>query len=312
MKKPELVVNAKNPDEAKAFFEAGADAVVIGDQRFMLTNIGSFTPRQMKEMVEFGHSLNKKVYFLVDAVMTNDLIDEFSLFLPEIIDVGFDGIRFWDLGVYQLLKNIDHAPPMHLIDQMMLTNYGTLNYWNEKRVSRGRLAHELTLNELIEIKHNVAIEVEILAHGAPLMFTSRRRLLDNYIEFQKTFGEEIKVTGDDDFLYDEERDLKYPMIQNAHGTHIFGGTDVCMIDDLDKIFHFNALYLESFTYNNSDFLKIIETYRFSINLLSESLEKYAQARRPLFKAVEKYQPSNRKLDAGFNYKPTIYKNKQEE
>jgi len=312
MKKPELIVPARDLENVSKLMEAGADAVVVGDARFMLCGLGSFTKDDLQEAVNLVHGEGKEIYLLVDAIMPNALLEAFEVYLQEIKDLPFNGIRVSDLGTYRLIRQILPEMHLHLVDGMMLTNYETVNYWSDRGIKRVRLAHELTLDEVTDIKTSARPEIEVLIHGTPLMFTSRRQLVENYLTFQKSRGKSVAIAEDGNHLYDEERDFYYPITCNDHGTHILGGSDVCMVDDLDALVHvgIDALYLENFTYEEEAFIKLIELYRAAIDLLINEPDRYEQVKRALYVEAEKWQSSKRPMDRGFYYKPTIYKNKE--
>lgn len=309
-KKTELLVAPIDITEMKLLAAAGADAFVIGSEKFMLCGRGYFEINTLAEAVEIAHQLGKKIYLAVDAVFPNDLLKELETYLTTIKTIPFDGIRYADLGAYMLIKDMLTDIPLHFVDGMMLTNYETVNYWFERHISRVRLASELTLAEVLEIKSNATNEVEILIHGPSLMFTSRRKLVENYLDFQESIGRKVEMTKEHHFLHDPERELYYPIIENVHGTHIFSGTDVCMIDDLGKLLQVgvDVLYVERFNDETERLIKIIHLYKMAIELAVVDKEKYAKVGRALYVEVEKLQGEFRQLDRGFYYKPTIYKN----
>ena len=310
---PEILVAPKDLHEIPLLAEAGANAFVIGDARFALALRGDFSVDEMTAFVNSTKELGQRVYLLIDAIFPNQLLEELALFLPEVAHIPFNGVRVADLGAMMLIKKILPLMPIHFVDAMMLTNSFTVNYWAKRGAKRVRLAHELTLDEVLAIKQDAKCEIELLVQGAPLMFTSRRRLIDNYLDFQRRFGsKDITIKTDDNFLYDAERDLYYPIIENAHGTHIYGGNDVCMIDDLTQIAHvgIDSLYIEGYTYDKTeDLVAVINLYKMGIELINMEPEKYQKAGTALYAEVVKYQGANRQTDRGFYYKPTIYKNK---
>ena len=65
-----------------------------------------------------------------------------------------------------------------------MTNYFQCNYWGKKGASRAVLARELSLDEIINIKENANVEIEVQVHGMTCMFQSKRMLLGNYYTFQ--------------------------------------------------------------------------------------------------------------------------------
>jgi len=307
---PELLVAPKDVAELELLTEAGATAFVVGDARFALVVRGSFQGKALEEAVKLAHTLEKKIYLLVDAIYPNHLLAELEIYLASVKHLPFDGIRVADLGAYMLIKQILPVMPIQFVDAMMLTNHYTVNYWASKGIARARLAHELTLDEVLEIKKAAIPEIEVLIQGAPLMFTSRRKLVDNYLDFQHTLGKNVTIAEDGNFLFDEERNLYYPITQNEHGTHIYGGNDVCMIDALAELLAagIDVLYVESFTYQTEELVKVIQLYKMATSLATVEPEKYTKVGMALYAEVEKLQPKLRRTDRGFYYKPTIYKN----
>jgi len=308
--KTEILVVPIDLAELELLAEAGADAFVIGSERFMMCGTGYFEADEMAQAVKLAHRLGKKIYLAVDAICPNDLLKELEVYLTTIKTLEFDGIRYADLGVSMLIKEIFPEMPLHFVDQMMLTNYETVNYWFCHGVSRVRLAAELTLDEVLEIKKNATGEIEILIHGSSLMFTSRRKLVENYLDFQNSIGKGVKLAKDGKSLFDPERELYYPIVENVHGTHIFSGNDICMIDDLSKLLLIgvDVLYLERFNYETDTLIKIIQLYKLAIELAIADEEKYTKVGRALYIELEKLQGEFRQMDRGFYYKPTIYKN----
>ena len=305
---PELVVGAKNLAEMVLLEKA--DAFVIGDARFARVLRGSFDENELVSAVNFAHGAKKKVYLLIDAVFPNDLLVKLKVYLHAVKHILFDGVRVADLGAYLLVREIMPTVGVQFVDEMMLTNYETVNFWASRRIERVRLAHELTLDEVVAIKKNANAEIEVLVQGAPFMFTSRRKLVDNYLEFQRLAGKNVALLSEGNFLFDRDRSLYYPIIENQHGTHIYGGSDVCMIDDLAQLIAIgiDAIYLEGLTYESENYVKIVQLYKMAVELATVDKKKYAQAGRALYVEVEKLQGQFRQTDRGFYYKPTIYKN----
>jgi putative protease len=312
MNKPELLINPKNIQEIELLATVGGDAFVIGDARFSIMVRGSFQEKDLEEAVTFVHSLGKRVYLLIDAIFPNALLAELELFLTQIKHVPFDAIRVADLGALTLVKQLMPKMMIHFVDAMMLTNHFTVNYWAKHGVTRAKLAHELTINEVLEIKREATSEIEILVQGAPLMFTSRRKLIKNYLDFQRTVGKNVTLADGGHFLFDEERDLYYPIIENEHGTHIYGGNDVCMVDDLAELLAagIDVFYIESFTYQTEELVKIVELYRMALDLVAKDKKTYSKVGLALNAEVAKLQAKERPIDRGFYYKPTIYKNQK--
>ena len=160
-------------------------------------------------------------------------------------------------------------------------------------------------------KQHAKGEVEILVHGAICMFQSRRNLVGNYLKFQGQVVEKVKSREEGLMLFDPERSLYYPVYEDQQGTHIFNGSDVCMIDDLADFIdgEIDSLRIDGVLKSKEYLINVTKAYRFAIDLCVEDRQKYNQVGRALYKKIEEIQPKHRELDRGFFYKPSIYKNK---
>ena len=75
MKKPELLVTPVTVHDILPLIEAGADAFVIGEQRYGLRLAGEFSRETIKDSDCNWHMRNgKKVYVAMNALFHNDKV----------------------------------------------------------------------------------------------------------------------------------------------------------------------------------------------------------------------------------------------
>jgi len=309
MKKPELLVTPHEVSEILPLIEAGADAFVLGEEQFALRLAGNFELPKLKEAIKIIKEHNKKAYVAINAVFTNDLLEPLKAYLQSLKGLPIDGLRFSDPGAYMVAKEIVPEFPLQWSSETMGTNYFTANYWIERGISRVVLAPEIIKEAVLETKAEAKGEIEVLVHGAVSMFHSRRELIGNYMKFQGESVSELKEMGDGYSIFDPERDLFYPIFEDSQGTHIFNGSDVCMVDDLDDLIDhgIDALRIDGILKTKDYRINTTAAYRMAIDLSIADRSKYHQIGRGLYKKMEEIQPANRKLDRGFFYKPSIYK-----
>ena len=73
MKKVELLAPAGNLEKAKIALLYGADAVYVGGKEFSLrARASNFTREDLKDLSEFAHNLNKKMYVTCNIIPHND------------------------------------------------------------------------------------------------------------------------------------------------------------------------------------------------------------------------------------------------
>lgn len=178
--KPELLAPAGDLERLKFALLYGADAVYLGGQLFGLrANAINFTLEQLKEGVEFAHSLNKKVYVTVNIVLHNKEIKFLIDYLKQLDEIKVDAIIVSDLTVLDLAKKHTNLE-VHISTQQSTLNYEAVEYLKDLGVTRVVLGRETT-KEDIEIIKKVGLEVEIFIHGAMCASYSGRCVLSNYL-----------------------------------------------------------------------------------------------------------------------------------
>ncbi len=178
--KPELLAPAGDLERLKFALLYGADAVYLGGQLFGLrANAINFTLEQLKEGVEFAHSLNKKVYVTVNIVLHNKEIKFLIDYLKQLDEIKVDAIIVSDLTVVNLAKKHTNLE-VHISTQQSTLNYEAVEYLKDLGATRVVLGREAT-KEDIEIIKKVGLEVEIFIHGAMCASYSGRCVLSNYL-----------------------------------------------------------------------------------------------------------------------------------
>lgn len=309
MKKPELLVTPTSVEDILPLCEAGADAFVIGEERYGLRLAGEFHREDVKKAIELAHSKGKKVYVAVNAIFHNEKIDELYDYLKFVYEAKADAAIFGDPAVLMIAKEVVPDLKLHWGTETTGTNWYHCNYWGRKGAKRAILARELSLDAVLEMKEHAEVEIEIQVHGMTAMFQSKRTLLGNYFEYQgKAMEIENRKQNKNMFLYDEERDNKYPIFEDSNGTHIMSPKDVCMIDELREF-----IEAEIDTFKIDGVLKdaqyieaVTKLYRKAIDICVVDPDKYEDEKYDLLAEIERIQPPHRALDTGFFFKETVY------
>lgn len=310
MKKPELLVTPHSIQHIEDLIEAGADAFVVGEQMFGLRLPGEFTIDDIRKATEIVHNANKKIYVAVNSLFHNDRLEALEQYLIEMQKIGVDALIFGDPAVVMYVREHQITIPLHWNPETTATNWFQANYWGERGSKRAVLARELSLNEILEIKENAKVEIEVQVHGMTCMFQSKRKLLGNYFLYRGEVMEiENRKENKNMFLHDKERKNKYPIYEDINGTHIFSPADICLIDELSDLleagidsFKFDGI-LQSYDY----VVKVTNLYRKAIDAYATGgLEAYEEIKDSLYDEIVKIQPKLRPLDTGFIYKETVY------
>jgi putative protease len=309
LKKPELLVTPTSVNDIQELINAGADAFIIGEQKFGLRLAGEFSREDVKKAVEIAHAAGKKVYVAMNAIFHNEKVDALADYVAFLRDVKVDAIVFGDPAVLMTVREVAPDMKLHWNTETTATNYYTCNYWGRKGAKRAVLAREINMDAIIETKENAEVEIEVQVHGMTCMFQSKRSLLGNYFEYQ---GKAMEIGNrrleKDMFLYDKERDNKYPIFEDENGTHIMSPNDICIIDELQDMVKagIDSFKIDGILKSPEYIKEVTKLYRKAIDLCVEDPDQYEEVKDELLKEIEAIQPKNRPLDTGFFFKETVY------
>jgi len=309
MSKSELLVTPASISHIKELMVAGADAFLVGEQFFGLRLPGEFTLEDIATARTLTMNQNKKLYVAMNALFHNDKVEELAPYMKKLQEIGIDGIVFGDPAVIIARREADVTIPLHWNTEQTATNYFTANYWGKRGSTRAVLARELSLDEVVEVKENAEVQVEVQVHGMTCIFQSKRSLLGNYFLFQeKALEVENRSKNKNMFLHDKERSNKYPIYEDSNGTHIFSPNDMCMIDELDELLdaEIDCLKIDGVLQDPSYVTAVTSYYRQAIDTYYESKAAYKACKKELYNKIEEIQPALRPLDTGFFFKETVY------
>ncbi|OBZ11802.1 peptidase U32 [Bacillus sp. FJAT-27264] len=307
--KPELLATAASLEEAAALLDAGADALLIGDDRFGMRLAGHFTLEDTKAVIEMAHARGCKIVAGLGGLMPNSLLDELPAYVKAIGELGVDAVEFGDPAVLAAVKQEAPGLKLHWNAEMTSTNYATSNYWGRKGASRVVLARELNMDEITEMVPLLEIEAQVQVHGMTNIYHSKRNLVASYMTHQGrptdggSLGKERGL-----FLVEVERPGEiFPIYEDDNGTHIMSSDDICIMEDLHimmeagvQSFKIEGL-LKPTAYNAA----VVRAYRTAIDAYAADSEGYTFQDEWLDE-VRKLQDPERELSFGFFYKEQVY------
>ncbi|EFM09364.1 peptidase U32 [Paenibacillus curdlanolyticus YK9] len=309
--KPELLVTAANLDELERFIEAGADAVIIGDARFGTRLAGEFDLNQMAEAVRIANRSERpiRIYGAMNNLMDNGSLEALPDYVAGLVQAGVSAVAFGDPAVLMAVRQ--HAPQLklHWNAEMTSTNYETANFWGRRGATRVVAARELNMEQVIEMKQKCVLEVQVQVHGMTNIYHSKRSLVQSYMEHQEKpiqigeAGQEANI-----YLMEAERaDERFPIYEDANGTHVMSSDDLCMLENLHELmeagvdsFKIEGL-LKPADYNET----VIRSYRAAIDAYCSAPSEY-RFKEEWLEAIQAKQDPNRELSFGFFYKEQVY------
>lgn len=304
----ELLVTAANVKEAEALLQAGADALLIGDDRFGMRLAGSFNLEETAEVVHIAANHNARVVVSMNNLMSNELLKEIPEYVQALGQIGIHAVEFNDPSVLRAVRELAPHIKLHWNAEMTSTNYATSNYWGSKGASRVVLARELNMDEITEMMPYLKVEAQVQVHGMTNIYHSKRSLVQSYMAHQgrPVEGDLGKERGL--FLIEaERRDEKFPIYEDLNGTHIMSSEDICILEDLHLLmeagvhsFKIEGI-LKPLAYNEA----AVRAYRAAIDSYQADPEGY-EYRDEWLERVRELQDPERELSFGFFYKEQVY------
>lgn len=178
----EILSPAGDLERLKWALMYGADAVYIGGYNYSLrANANNFSVDDIKEAVTLAHSLNKKIYVTVNILFRDEDLKDLDDYLITLSDIGVDAFIVSDLAVIRRIKELNLKPEIHISTQESTLNKETALFWKNMGATRVVLGRECSKEDILDIKNNVDIELEVFIHGAMCTSYSGRCVLSNYV-----------------------------------------------------------------------------------------------------------------------------------
>jgi putative protease len=307
--KPELVTTASSLEELRKVIEAGADAVIIGEQRYGMRLSGEFPLGMIHQAVAIAHDQGAKVYVSVDNLMNNEVIKGLPDYLRALSEYQVDAIIFGDPAVLQVHKHIQSDLALHWSTEMTATNYATANFWADRGAKRVVAPRELNMEEIIEYRRHCTIEVQVQVHGLTNIYHSLRHLVGSYLERQ-SIPYESSSYGIDKGLYlieEERQELIHPVYEDHNGTHIMSADDICMLENLPELIDSGtqSFKIEGLLKSTPYQIAVVHAYRSAIDQYISNPSGYVEDPDWLA-SIQQLQDPRRELTFGFFYKEQVY------
>ncbi len=275
-------------------------ALIVANNQFALRANGDFSVDDINKLQE---ATNKPIIVNINKLFHNHQLPQLEQYLIDLDNIGIEYIYVADLGILNIIK--EHNLKLKVIynTETTITNhyFSQLSDW--LGISGIEVAKEINLKEIKTICDHKQGLVSMSGHGHIYMYQSLRPLISNYQNYQQQSFD----LNDEYYLYDSERDVHYPIIENEQGTHILASSDLCTIHKLHDLADLNLEYvkLDSFLYKNSDFKQILSLYVEAYELLINDSSQYQQIAKTYLEKIEAICPY-KKFQTGFLYKRTVY------
>ena len=240
-----IMVNIKDIKEIDEYLNGGVSNFLVPLENF---GVGYETIS-----ISDISQINKNFYLLINRILTTKEILKLKDILVDLKNPYIKGIFFEDIGIWEVLKEIDKPWEKIYYPNHFGTNYASINSFLNRGIDSMVVSNELTYKEIEEITKKVLKPVVINVYGYNQIMYSRRNLISNFnaefdLDLEKDNEIREKIT---------KKQLKIK--ENQYGTVIFD----------EKIYqNFHLMDLKDnikFYYVNTTFLEVSEV----LNAISE-------------------------------------------
>lgn len=178
----EILAPAGSFECMKAAYQAGADAVYAGSEKFGARQTVNFEKDELIEAIHYSHIRGKRFYLTVNTLLKEKELEMelFDYLLPA-YQAGLDAAIVQDMGVLLFLRRNFPELPIHVSTQMNVTGAFQAKELKSLGVTRIVPARELSLEEILEIYQSTGLEIECFVHGALCYSYSGQCLLSSMI-----------------------------------------------------------------------------------------------------------------------------------
>jgi putative protease len=165
---PELLAPAGDWDCVRAAIENGADAVYFGlDCGFNArARAANFPVDDLPELMRTLHARGLKGYATLNVLVFSDELPEFERVVRVCDDAGVDAVLVQDVGAARRIRELCPGLPLHASTQMTLTSAETIALAETLGMERVVVARELSIDEIVAIRKQTAMPLEVFVHGA--------------------------------------------------------------------------------------------------------------------------------------------------
>jgi putative protease len=237
--------------------------------------------------------LNKEVFLVINQLFNDQQLEALNLFLKELNLNEFSGIIIADLGVIPILSNLNQKESIIYHPETLLTNFYDFNDLSRLRIKGAFVAKEITLDDVISIATHKKHQLFMIGHGHLSMFYSKRRLIENFLEFSEldlnlSFNQDLKL------IEEHRKDQAFPILEDTAGTHVFSSNVFASIEKIDILkTHVDYLIIDTIFKDDLYALSILKMYqagKLDLDLKKELEQTYKET-----------------WDEGFFDKKTIYR-----
>ena len=257
------------------------DGIILSIEKFSVNSRYKITLMELKKILKILKG--KEVYISINKNIEDSELDDLENLLYQLKNYNINGVIYSDLAILTYKDKLNYK----LIwgQEHLVTNYETINYYDDLGIDGAYLSSDITKKEIIEIINNTNTKIFINLFGYIPMFVSKRNIVKNYL---KNFN----IKSKSEVYYMKKEGKTYPIIDTdltyVYANNIFNG--------IEEYFNIKSDYYicNGFLIENEKFSEVLSLIN---NINKKNVKKISEKVNSMFINV----------DTGFLYKETVSK-----
>ena len=215
---------------------------------YSINYVDTFSLDDVKVLKETG----KEIFVCINKNFYNNELNDLKSLMIDIDNLGINGIIFYDIAVVKIKSDLNLKTDLVWSQEHLVTNHGTINYWYDKGAKYAYLSSELAKDEILDIVLNSKAKLFMNVFGYVPMFTSRRHLVNNYLDY-------FNLSDKAGFKKIYKEGKEYPIIDSTHGTTVYSDYVLNILDENffdDMYIVFNSIFI-----SDDDFKRVLLNFK---------------------------------------------------
>lgn len=227
-----LVVIPNKKESIKDILTKDIKGLIIGVKNLSIYPL----ELEIEDIIDIANSTDKEITIAINKMIHNKDLELVREVLTKVKDSRIKKIMFYDLGVFNICKNMNIDKELILNEEHLNASISSNNFYYNEGIKNTFITSDITYNELLEIKQNTKMNIYYTVYGFLPIFYSRRYLLTNYFKY-------INKDMKDNTYYIFNNNLRYMIKEYTYGTIIYSPL-VNLINEIDKIKSIDNLVID--------------------------------------------------------------------
>ncbi len=249
-----IVVVPKDDNNLDVLLGMDVDVILIGVSGLAVNCSYYVSYEELDRVVSYIKGHGKKVFVSLNKIISNSDLVLLEDVLIKVDSLGVDGVIFYDYSVISIKKRLGLSVKLIIAREHSNASIYSHLFYKECGIDSSFVTSDITIEEILDIKKKVGINLLVLVYGCiPIMY-SRRYLLTNYFKY---INQDMK----DDYYYIKDVSGEYIIKEEEYGSAVYTKS----VLDLDYEFsmyrdYFDYVVLYSSFVSEDDYIKAVSHY----------------------------------------------------